>query len=218
MRVDLHTHTIPASSCSRISHEAFVNHCVTHGLGAIALTNHGDIADNLVLEPVLRREGVTLIHGVEISTLYGDFLIYSPDLDYLAGFRDLQGMPRQRDIPDTAALVWAHPVAGGGRSGSTYFTGLAAIVEPLLDGVEVCNGNWTTDRYVQTAHAIAEDCGVAETGGSDAHLPQDLGRCATDLPDPIESTADVVRAIKEGATGAAMQIRPSGRLGRFFGR
>jgi len=217
MRVDLHTHTTPASSCSQIDHESFVNGCIAAGLTVVALTNHGDTADNLALEPVLRSEGITLIHGVEISTLYGDFIIYSPDLEYLSRFKDIQGVPKPSDIPDTAALVWVHPAAGGGRSGSSFFTGLATTVGPLIDGVEVYNGNWAADRYVQVARDIASDHGIAATGGSDAHEARHIGRCATEIPGTVDSTADVVRAIRERTTSPLCQARPAGRFRRFFG-
>ena len=78
-----------------------------------------------------------LVHGVEISTLCGDFLVYSPDLDYLAGFKDVQAVPPAATIADHAAVVWAHPGAGGGRSGSIYYPGLAEQVAMLIDAVEV---------------------------------------------------------------------------------
>lgn len=217
MRVDLHTHTTPASSCSQIDHESFVNGCRAAGLTAVAITNHGDTTDNLALEPVLRRDGITLVHGVEISTLYGDFIIYSPDLDYLGHFDDVQAVPKRRDIPDTAALVWVHPAAGGGRSGSSYFTGLATTVGPLIDGVEVYNGNWSADRYVQTARAIADDYAIAATGGSDAHEARHIGRCATEIPGPVTSTADIVRAIRERTTSPLIEAKPTGLIRRLFG-
>ena len=81
MNVDLHTHTYPASDCSRISFRDYIAWCVEHSVEAVALTNHGDISDNRTLEPVLAAEGVLLVHGVEISTLFGDFVVFSPDLD-----------------------------------------------------------------------------------------------------------------------------------------
>ena len=90
-----------------------------------------------------------LVHGVEISTLFGDFVIFSPDLDYLATFRDVQEAPRAGELPDDAAVVWVHPAAGGGRSGSAYYPGLERLVAEIIDAVEVYNGSWLGDRYVK---------------------------------------------------------------------
>jgi predicted metal-dependent phosphoesterase TrpH len=200
MNVDLHTHTYPASTCSRISFSDYLARCDEADVQAVALTNHGDVGDNRTLEGALAAEGVLLIHGAEISTLFGDFVVFSPDLDYLATFRDVQGFVRAGELRDDAAMVWVHPGAGGGRSGSAYYPGLERMVAESIHAVEVFNGSWLGDRYVQTAERIAAQLGMARTGGSDAHDVAELMACYTELPDPIRSTADVVDALKRGRT------------------
>jgi len=213
MRVDLHTHTWPASSCSSVSHDDYVAFCREAGLQAIALTNHGDARDNLALAPRLAAVGVTLLHGVEISTLFGDFVVFSPDLDYLATLRDVQEPLRPAAVPADAAVVWVHPLAGGGRSGSAYFPGLEARVAATIHAVEVLNGNWLDRRYVDGAAAIAADLGLPSTGGSDAHLVSRLMSCYTQIDDPLADTADLVAALRAGT------VRPGRRAeARGFGR
>jgi hypothetical protein len=200
MNVDLHTHTYPASDCSHISYRDYIAWCVDNAVEAVALTNHGDISDNLKLGPALAAEGVLLIDGVEISTLFVDFVIFSPDLDYLATLRSVQDAPRPGTVPPHAAVVWVHPGAGGGRSGSAYYPGIESMVGGVVDAVEVYNGSWLGDRFVDAAEQIAGALGVARTGGSDAHDPGDLMVCYTELPDPVTSTADVVQALQLGRT------------------
>jgi predicted metal-dependent phosphoesterase TrpH len=200
MNVDLHTHTYPASDCSHITYRDYIAWCVDNSVEAVALTNHGEISDNLRLGPALAAEGVLLIDGIEISTLFGDFVIFSADPDYLATLRSVQDAPRKVDLPEDAAVVWVHPGAGGGRSGSAYYPGIERMVADVVDAVEVYNGSWLGDRYVRIAEQIAGDLGVARTGGSDAHDPAALMACYTELPDPIASTADVVRALRSGST------------------
>ncbi len=201
MLVDLHTHTMPASSCSQIEHSEYVERCVALGVQAVALTNHGEIRDNLVLEDLLAEHGILLLHGVEISTVFGDFLVYSPDLEYLSTLRPVQDPLRRIQIPERAAVVWAHPFAGGGMSRSRYFPGLEDMVAPHVDAVEVYNGNWPADRYVDGAAKIALKTGLPTTGGSDAHLADAIMCCAT-LVDvgagQLRSTSDLVDAIHEG--------------------
>ena len=214
MNVDLHTHTYPASTCSHISYRDYIGWCRDHGVEAVALTNHGDVGDNRRLQGALAAEGVLLVHGVEISTLFGDFVIFSPDLDYLEGFRDVQDALRPGDVPDDAAVVWVHPGAGGGRSGSAYYSGLERHVAETIDAVEVYNGSWLGARYVEVAERIAAQLGVARTAGSDAHELEDLMRCYTELPDPVSSTADVVAALKGRST---IPRRPQPQHKRRFG-
>lgn len=216
MNVDLHTHTFPASSCSRISHRDYIAWCHAHQVEAIALTNHGSTRDARELESGLKTDGVLLIHGVEISTPVGDFIVYSPDLDFLDGFRDVQDAPVPGELPDDAALVWVHPAAGGGRSQSAFFHGLERLVADVIDAVEVYNGNWLGDWYVESANAIAAQLGVARTGGSDAHEVGRLMACYTEVPDPVRSTEDVVTAIKQQLTVPRRSEAPrKRRLGLF---
>jgi hypothetical protein len=103
-------------------------------------------------------------------------------------------------VPDDAAVVWVHPAAGGGRSGSAYYPGLERMVAGVVDAVEVYNGSWLDERYVTTAEQIAAQLGAARTGGSDAHEAGQLMACYTELPDPVRTTADVVNALKQRRT------------------
>jgi predicted metal-dependent phosphoesterase TrpH len=214
MNVDLHTHTYPASDCSRISYRDYIAWCADTAVEAVALTNHGDVTDNRRLQAALAAEGVLLLHGVEISTAVGDFVIFSPDLDYLERFRDVQPALRTTDLADDAAVVWVHPGAGGGRSGSPYFAGLERQVAEIISGVEVYNGSWLGARYVDIAEGIAQQLGLARTAGSDAHAPDQLMRCYTELPDPVRSTADVVAALRARQT---VPHRPAPVRKRRFG-
>jgi len=214
MNVDLHTHTYPASDCSQISFRDYMAWCAEHGVEAVALTNHGDVSDNRRLAPALAAEGVLLVHGVEISTLFGDFVVFSPDLDFLGTFSAVQDAPRAGELPDDAAVVWVHPAAGGGRSGSAYYLGLERLVAGVVDAVEVYNGNWLGESYVTAAEQIAAQLGAARTGGSDAHEAGQLMACYTELPDPVRSTADVVAALKQRRT---IPHRPEALRTRRFG-
>jgi predicted metal-dependent phosphoesterase TrpH len=217
MNVDLHTHTYPASDCSRITYRDYIAWCVDNAVEAVALTNHGDISDNLRLGPALAAEGVLLIDGVEISTLFGDFVVFSPDADYLGTLRGVQDAPRPESIPDDAAVVWVHPGAGGGLSGSAYYPGIESMVAGAVDAVEVYNGSWLDERYVDIAEELATSLGVARTGGSDAHDPAALMTCYTEFPDPVTSTLDVVRALRHGFTIPHRRVAPAARKRfRFF--
>ena len=155
MNVDLHTHTFPASDCSRITYRDYIGWCVDNAVEAVALTNHGDLSDNRKLGPALAAEGVLLIDGVEISTLFGDFVIFSPDLDYLDTLRAVQDAPRPGDraattppwcgcIPAPAAAAAAPPTT---RASSN-------MVGDIVDAVEVYNGSLA--RRPVRAHGRAD--------------------------------------------------------------
>jgi len=117
-------------------------------------------------------------------------------------------------VLDDAAVVWVHPGAGGGRSGSPYYSGLERQVAEIVHAVEVFNGSWLGDRYVQIAEHIAAQLGVARTAGSDAHQAGHLMRCYTEVPDAVRSTADLVTVIR---ARAIVPHRPAPLRKRRFG-
>jgi predicted metal-dependent phosphoesterase TrpH len=215
MRIDLHTHTYPASDCSAISHDEFVGYCRDQRIEAIALTNHGNVHDNLILRARLADAGTVLLDGVEVSTLFGDFVVFSSDLKYLSGLRALRAPLCPEDVPNRAAVVWVHPIAGGGHSGSVYLPGMELQVAPVVHAVEVYNGNWLAQQYVDGAQAIASALGLPRTGGSDAHRQDRLGVCATEVDGPIGDTADLVRALRAGAVQPWRGEAQPRRLPRF---
>ena len=195
----------------------YVERCVQLKVGAIALTNHGNTGDNEEIAVALHEHGIVLVHGVEISTLFGDFTIYSPDLEYLSTFNDIQDAPRPGSIADHAAIVWVHPRAGGGRSASAYYPGLENLVAPMVDAVELYNGNWLDKRSIGIAQRIADVTGLPCTGGSDAHKGEQLMACYTEIPGIIRGTEDVVKAIKNRTVMPCQRQRKPRGFG-LFGR
>ena len=212
MNVDLHTHTYPASDCSRISYRDYIAWCVDNAVEAVALTNHGDVSDNLRLGPALAAEGVLLIDGVEISTLFGDFVIFSPDLDYLETLRAVQDAPRAGSVPEDAAVVWVHPGAGGGRSGSAYYPGIEQHgrrrrrrrggLQRLLARrpLRARSPSRSPPTWAWRAPAAATPT-----------TPPTSWTCYTELPDPVASTADVVQALRSGRTVPVRRRAPAPR-------
>jgi hypothetical protein len=85
------------------------------------------------------------------------------------------------------------------------------MVAGVIDAVEVFNGTWLDQRYVGIAEQIADVLGVARTGGSDAHDAAELMACFTEIPGPVTSTADVVRALQQGATVPQRRRAPGAR-------
>ena len=217
MNVDLHTHTYPASDCSHISYRDYIAWCVDNGRRGRRphqpRRRRRTIASS---SRALADEGVLLIHGVEISTLFGDFVVFSPDLDYLARSATCRTLPRPASIPDDAAVVWVHPAAGGGRSGSAYYPGLERMVAGVVDAVEVYNGTWLGDRYVDDGRAHRR------RAGRGAHRRQRRARAGGlmallhGVPDPVRSTADVVTALKAATHSPAPRARRRAAPLRLF--
>jgi len=172
----------------------------------VCVTNHGDMND---YDEIVRRvpAGISVIPGVEISSVEGDFLIFSADLDYLRSLESTQLLPDRNSRPVETAVVWAHPfagVAGGLKMGEEYLSRVA----PRVDGIEIYNGNWPDEEASRLARRIADTYGLAELGGSDTHRRERLYRCWTEVCD-VDGPAGLVLAIKNRRTKAILPTRSS---------
>jgi hypothetical protein len=170
-------------------------------LTVACVTNHGDMDD---FDEIARRApaGVSVIPGVEITSVEGDFLVFSTELDYLRSLESAQPLPDRKSRPNETAVVWAHPfagVAGGLKMGEEYL----ARVAPRVDGIEVYNGNWPDEEASRLAHRIAETYGLAELGGSDTHRLESLFCCWTQVGD-VDGPEGLVQAIKSRRTEAIL--------------
>lgn len=199
MLLDIHVHTSPGSRCSTMSVASYLQAARQLGFEALCVTNHGDMAD---YDELVRQSGSrqVVIPGVEISSVEGDFLFFSTDLDFLRTLAPIQTLPSREDRPHQTAVVWAHPfagVAGGHGVGEDYLVRVAAQV----DGIEVYNGNWLDEAASLAARRLAADHGLAELGGSDSHRRAGLMRCWTQLA-RIDDAAGLISAIRSGATKA----------------
>ena len=95
-KIEMHSHSFPASDCSRLKPDAFIRALHTKGYDAVVLTNHFTLGADTATEEVLRayienyeevraegeKYGITVIFGVEITCGENDHLVYgaTPEL------------------------------------------------------------------------------------------------------------------------------------------
>lgn len=199
MRLDTHVHTSPGSRCSAMEINSYLECARDLGLRAICITNHGNMEDFDRLAELAPKEMV-VIPGVEISSVYGDFLIYSTDHDFLRDLEAAQPLPERGDRPDESAVIWAHPFAGS-AGGALMDDDFVASVAPKVEAIEVYNGNWPDDEASKLARRVAARYGLAEMGGSDAHRRENLLRCWTEVGE-VSDPAGLISAIKARKTKA----------------
>lgn len=179
LRLDLHIHS-ERSPDGRMSLEEIGARARKAGLDGVAVCDHDRTPEEL---PDL--EDVLLIPGVEVSTEYGHLLglfVTKPVAGHeLAGA--VEEIHRQGGL-----AVLAHPFER-----STDAERLSPIL-PLLDGVEVWNSR--AERKNKKANAMARELaranGLRPFGGSDAHLPQEIGSAVT----AVEAEAFTLEGVK----------------------
>ena len=99
-------------------------------------------------------------------------------------------------------LIAAHPF----RNNFTYSspdtrlaidTACQSKVLQLVDAMEVING-WATEEDVVFCQKVSRELGLNGTGGSDAHVPWQIGCCVTVFENNIKSEAELVAELKRG--------------------
>ncbi|MDR1065528.1 MAG: ATP-grasp domain-containing protein [Oscillospiraceae bacterium] len=206
LRLDLHTH-------SNYSHDGvsapreIIAAALALGLDGVAICDH-NIFRAYEEAKVLAPEGFIVIPGVEYSTDCGHVLalFVSGMYDVRYSERGVCSLSELRAAADAdgAILIAAHPFRHRD-------TALPELFE-LTDGVETLNSRDDAREPQNEAKAItaAEKHGKFITGGSDAHIPREIGACYTILPDGLERAPEAVRAaLLSGLTTAG---GPGGRL------
>ena len=175
-RADLHTHTrrSPDGSTSPVT---FVQRCLARGLTHVAVTDHNTIAGAHDIA-AQAADRITVIIGEEVSTAAGELIGLFLDQRVPPGLSLFETVER---IHAQGGLVMApHPFdpLRPGIKGA----GLRAIGD-AIDIVEGYNGRALFGRFDRAARRWAKKHDRPVGLGSDAHLEQELGRSAIDLPD-----------------------------------
>lgn len=158
------------------------------GLDAVCLTEHDRAWDEASLDALRAATAITVFSAVELST----------DLGHVLAF----GL-READFSAIAADVFARAEACGG---------LLFLAHPARDGllrvsrqtveyfasVEACNGSDSRMQNLAAA-GLASGFRLPGIGGSDAHALHEVGRAATRFRRALETDADLLAALHEGA-------------------
>ncbi|MFQ5826036.1 MAG: PHP-associated domain-containing protein [Dehalococcoidia bacterium] len=202
MVLDLHVHTFQGSGDSNIEYRDVVPRAREAGLDGICITEHG-VKKTGLAEKLAREYDFLVLEGMETSTELGDILVFG--LDSLP--RTLYRAADMRDYVEKAGgvMIAAHPFRSEITRPIMLKTSPRLTLEDacrrpilnLVDGIEVANG-WSAEEDVEFCLQLSARMGLRATGGSDAHLPQQIGCCITIFENGIRSEADLVAELKRG--------------------
>lgn len=200
MRLDLHVHLSPFSSCSCLSLEELFASAGERGLDGVCITDHGRYDGYRAASAAAGEHALAVFMGVEITTCGGDMLVYSE------GELPLEEVPfgvdpqRLIDVArDCGGLCFAaHPFRTSALS-------LGGRLQSLrgLKGVETRNGNCSPAQNA-AAEASALGLDLLAVGGSDAHSAGQLGTWYTEFDHDVADQAAFVAALARGL------VRPAG--------
>jgi predicted metal-dependent phosphoesterase TrpH len=198
MRIDLHIHTRPKSSCSSIDPPALLEEACRAGLNGICLTEHQNRWSPEEVDDLARGKGIRVFQGNEITTNQGDILVFGYDQD-LKGVVPIQDL--RKEVESAGGLmIAAHPFRGFLLFGiSQLQLDLAQACQrpvfQLVDGLEVYNSK-VTEFENDMAGRVAERLGLLGVAGSDAHRPEDVGKCITILEREVRTERELIGELR----------------------
>lgn len=184
-RFDLHIHT-SFSKDSLIDPRVLPRLASSRGLAGFAITDHNTFGAHIGL----KSGGIIIVPGMEIKTITGDIIVLfiQEPIHSRDPFEVLDRVKAQDGLS-----IAAHPFGFPRMRGK-----MDKRVLGLVDGIEVMNARNLVGRQNEKALKLARRFGKAETGGSDAHTPYEVGRAYT-LADAL-SQEELRLAIKKGMT------------------
>jgi predicted metal-dependent phosphoesterase TrpH len=144
--------------------------------------------------------GFKVFRGVEVYTTSGDILVFGlsgeviPDMD----FDELLDMVRS----EGGLMVAAHPTRGYWGHHRKYKGYPPRDVLERVDAIETLNGGCSRQANLLAA-GLAEEMGLPQVGGSDAHIASQVGKCVTVFENVIRDEAELIEALREGRCRAA---------------
>ncbi len=171
---DLHMHTCHSHDCTTPV-EALVDHCIEQGLGAIAITDHNEVAG--ALEAQALGKPITIIVGEEVKTSQGEVI----------GLFLHERIERGMSMAETIAAIQE-------QDGLVYmphpFDRMHTIPSPAtllrcldqVDVFEVYNARLLFDSFNADALRFASKYNLLQAAGSDAHVLPGIGTALNRMP------------------------------------
>lgn len=215
--IDMHVHTIVGSMDSDISPKRLGEQAKAVGLSGIAITEHLHMWRPDEVGHWQGEHGLFAFNAREYTTDMGHIGVLGLPAD-VKGLRYASDLRRACDEYG-AYMIMNHPFR--------YFPGPSSLlfgdrwreqmipveelcqhpVFAMVDAIEVLNGG-CIDRENKLAHEVAARLGLPTVGGSDAHMPLEIGRFATGFDAEITSEAQMLDELRAGRFRAVRRIEP----------
>ena len=196
MLVDMHLHALPNSTDSFLTLEEIVSLAKLRGLDAICLTDHDSMGGKEFAEEYSRKVGFPIFVGVEYFSLWGDITAWGIDT-FPDGRIEAQTFIDQVNAAG-GFCVSAHPFRNNNRGFEDHLREAIG-----LHGVEVLNGS-TDMESNRKALRYCQELGLKAIGASDSHVPKQVGKYVTWLPDKVDNLKDFVAQLHNCDTRPAI--------------
>ncbi|MDR2943550.1 MAG: PHP domain-containing protein [Methanosarcinales archaeon] len=205
LKYDFHIHSKYSRDCETPLKE-ILRAAAERNLNGIAICDHDEIKGALKAFEIVKSNpekygGLHVITGTEVSTSKGHILVLGVNEKIPSFMTPEETTDYARDL--NAISIVAHPFRKSAH-GIGYLEGSGA------DAAETFNSKCITNSSNRKAKAEAERLGMPQTGGSDAHIAELVGRGYTLVNSDTGATEDVFNAILRGETTPAGEKTPKG--------
>jgi predicted metal-dependent phosphoesterase TrpH len=178
-RIDLHVHS-KFSGDNDSEPEELIIQALKMDLQGVAFTEHYSYEASEPIEALKEKyeNRIRIFRGVEFSSAEGHCLIFGVNTDKLSmKYSPVQELTRMVNEAG-GVLIPSHPYRKG--------TSLEDLIQDVrgicaIEGYNGCNMH----AYNAKAVEMAEVLNLPYTGGSDAHFPEEVGRCFTEFGDEV---------------------------------
>ena len=200
MILDLHSHSIQSDD----GRAKVKNYCQwirkrDIPIDGFVLSEHRQYDNESDYAPLAQEYGLTILKASEVETEYGHILVYGVTDALQQAFDFTHTALKLADVVAAcdahgAVAIPAHP--GRPKVGMGAHIGTYGVPDGIRI-VETYNGGSRGDEN-DVAIALAEQQGYKGIGGSDAHIVSHIGRAATKFPNPVNTMADLLDALRAG--------------------
>jgi len=215
MRFDLHVHS-SHSGDSKNRIEEVLDACARKGLSGVAIMAHNSLEGSRYALS-LKRDGILIIPGMEISSAKGHILAYNIQ----------EEVPRELEVAETIDRIRAQGGIAVAAHPYRMWSGLGEEVTLAndFDAIEIHNGRSTHGHNDQAAKLAARMCRPF-TAGSDSHEPSTVGKAYFVSSRDCYSVEDVIKDVLSGQGSTGGKHRPKADsvsygvkcIGEWFGR
>lgn len=209
-KYDLHVHS-RYSGDNDSDPEDIIEAAIESGLDGLAFTEHYsyEASEFIIHLQEKYQKWITILRGVEFSSRQGHCLVFGVNTD--------KSIEKNADIEHVLEIVDAiggivipaHPYRGMESIGDRIFK-LSKL--SVIEGYNGCNIHTFNLLSIEAASKL----GICFTGGSDAHLPTDVGSCYTLFCEPANDE-NIVSLLKNG-NFTSYDNRRISRLMNFYSR
>ncbi len=198
MKIDLHSHTLPLSTCSHMTADEAVQSAKGAGLDGICLTEHNKPWNPDEIQRLRDKFEFPVFRGMEVTSKDGDILVFG----FHKSMDEILTASELRERAAGAYMIAAHPFRGFLVFGfpQLSLTPERAAERPIfqaVDAIEAYNCKVTTEE-TEIAFKVASIVALPCVAGSDAHKVTDIGKLYTIFEKTIVTEEELIAELHAG--------------------